>query len=55
MKKHYIAYFIVDEEQITIEEFDSLDEALKCLESQKRHDIQLGMEKDYYGISVEEW
>jgi hypothetical protein len=53
--KKYIAYFMIGDEQVTIDYFDSLDEAKKCLEAQKKHDIQLGVERDYYGISIEEW
>lgn len=53
--KKYIAYFMIGDEQVTIDYFDNLDDAKKCLEAQRQHDIELGVERDYYGISIEEW
>lgn len=53
--KKYVAYYIINEEQVAIDYFDNVEEAMACLEGQKKHDIQIGEEKDYYGISIEEW
>lgn len=54
MKKQYAAYYLVNDEQVIIQYCDTVEEARACLEAQKEFDAEMGFEKDFYGITVED-